>query len=245
MEVVVLKDSYGNEIKPDLNDISFVFEYADNPALKMVPTKHYFDETVRLVWEPFVRGRYNLFINDTIVDPGYEIIVSAEEINLEKTKVELPNIRVLSFCEQSSFSVRYRDRYGNIFSDLEHKINKDGVLLELVAFSQEDTVPSKYLQYSVKDVDQFGVQTCQFHINLPDSNEASETEFHLTILFMREDLERFSVKIRGLSIEKRRVLFNNDLNRINKQPRTIVTYLRTRNSSGEELDAGEAGELGG
>lgn len=48
--MVVLRDSYGNEIKPDLNDISFVFEYADNPGLKMVPNKEYFDETVRLVW---------------------------------------------------------------------------------------------------------------------------------------------------------------------------------------------------
>lgn len=46
----MLRDSYHNEIKPDLNDISFVFEYADNPALKMVPTKHYSEEGVRLVW---------------------------------------------------------------------------------------------------------------------------------------------------------------------------------------------------
>lgn len=168
-----------------------------------------------------MRGRYNLFINDTIVDTGYEIVVSAEDIDLAKTSVELPHVRTLSYCEQSSFSVRYRDRFGNIFSDLEHKINKDGVLLELVALSSSDTVPSKYLQYSVKDVDQFGVQTCQFHLNLPDSNESSEVEFHLTILFMREDLQKFDVKVRGLSIEKRRVLFNQELNQVNRQPRNI------------------------
>lgn len=188
IEVVTLRDSYGNEIKPSLEDISFVFEYVDNPALKMVPTKEYSGESVRLNWEPFVRGRYNLFINDTIVDPGYEIIVSAEDIDLTKTKVELPNIRTLSYCEQSSFSVRYRDRYGNIFSDLEHKINKDGVLLEMAAYTAIEAEPSKHLQFVVKDVDQFGVQTCQFHLNLPESNESEEVQFHITILFMREEL---------------------------------------------------------
>jgi hypothetical protein len=93
------------------------------------------DEQVLLIWEPFVRGRYNLFINDVIVDTNYEVLVSAEDIDLSKTKVELPSIRTLSFCESSSFSVRYRDRFGNIFSDLEHKINKDGVLLEVVALT--------------------------------------------------------------------------------------------------------------
>ena len=108
------------------------------------------------------------------MDPGYEIIVSAEDIDLSKTRVELPNIRTLSYCEQSSFSVRYCDRFGNIFSDLEQKINKDGVLLELVAFNEQDTAPSNNLQYSVKDLDQFGVQTCQFHLNLPESSESKE-----------------------------------------------------------------------
>jgi hypothetical protein len=93
------------------------------------------DEQVSLIWEPFVRGRYNLFINNVIIDISYEVMVSADDIDLSKIKVELPSIRTISFCETSSFSVRYHDRFGNIFSDLEQKINKDSVVLEIVAFS--------------------------------------------------------------------------------------------------------------
>ena len=44
---------------------------------------------------------------------------------------------------------------------------------------------------------------------------------------MREELQKFDVKVRGLSVEKRRVLFNNDLNRINKQPQLEIQVVRS------------------
>lgn len=70
-----------------------------------------------------------------------------------------------------------------------------------------------------KEVDRLGCQTCDFSFNLPDGNDESvEKRFNVNILFMREFLEMFELSVKGLSVEKRRKLFNSQLEKINKSP---------------------------
>lgn len=221
-DVIRFCDENGNALDVSLEEVSVMFEYCENNMLKDFPQKVKKENyEVHLIWEPFIRGRYRMFINEAIVDPGYEIIVSSEDIDRAKTKVFLPTITHLSYCEMSTLSVSYKDRFGNIFGDLEYDINREDVLLEMVAFEGGNNIADT-VKFKIRDVDKFGVQTCEFFFMLPPAaSELEEKTIDVRVLFMREPLQSFKVTVKGLSIEKRKQFFTEALNKLPQSPGNV------------------------
>lgn len=63
-----------------------------------------------------MRGPYEVFLNNTRLNPNYEIGVCAAVIDVKSCKVETPKKTDLCFMEETECSLVLKDSYGNIYT---------------------------------------------------------------------------------------------------------------------------------
>jgi len=62
-----------------------------------------------LTWTPFTKGVYNLIINNTLIDTKALIVVIANQISQDKTILELPEAKEVSYNDKLAASFYFRD----------------------------------------------------------------------------------------------------------------------------------------
>lgn len=144
IDLLKMHDRFGNAVRPNLNNLSFTFALVDSPELCIDPRKRYSEEgLVELSWKPIVRGRYHLIINQLLVRTSYDIIVGAAEFDMERTRMDVPKTDKIAYHQEITIFMQHFDHFGNIYADIENKLDPGRIKLETESFRSGVAEPSK------------------------------------------------------------------------------------------------------
>jgi len=206
----------------EMSNYKIYFRHSLNSEIVFPAELQFYSNSNFLVkWRPYIKGMYQVFINDVRI-PLCNLLVLANNVSLEKSVINLPDLSDVAFYEEVIITAKLRDEYNNSIGNAERILSERHS--ELITFELSQSKNIEDLEVNTKLNDNGELTAMIKFIPTKEQVTTEKNVASIKITVMGKPYKEVKATVTGTSFKYRRTTLYKALAALNStQPETKLS----------------------